>query len=202
MRNDEEPDVRDTNPHQRIPKKAFHSTLSVGDCRSPPGEPCRPQASAGDLLAKSTVLNRYGRAANYLVPAALGLLAVAAVATLSMLAGCTARRTDTSSKRDPEKDPHRSQSAACLSSKAKTTGECSTEGGGLGTDDRASGIACGQSRGGDTGAGGTASKPESTGTGKAARDRRGLADAWPEVRPSSCISPVPGSPVTSVAGAG
>jgi hypothetical protein len=167
-----------------------------------------PPGSTGDLQAKSTVLNRYGGAGNYIVPAALGLLAVGSIAAIAMLtSGCSARRNETSSNRkdptwdplrkDPTRDPQRSQSALCLSSKAQTTGECSTEGGGLGTDDRASGTACGQSRGGDTGAGGTASKLGSSGTGKAARDRRGLVDAWPEVRPSSCISPVPDSPLAS-----
>jgi len=127
-----------------------------------------PPGSTDDLLAKTTVLNRYGGAANL-------------------------------QDRDPQKDLDRSRSAVCLSSKAQTMGESSTKGGGLGTDDRASGFACGLSRGGDTRAGGTASKPESSGTGKAARDRRGLVDAWSEVRHSSCISPVPGSPMAPLA---
>jgi hypothetical protein len=95
---------------------------------------------------------------------------------------------------DPESlDPSCSQSAACLSSMTQTDGDRSTEGGGLGTDDRASGIASGLSRREDMRAGGTASEPESSGTGKVARDRRGLADAWPMVRPFTDASPVPDS---------
>ena len=157
--------------------------------------------STGDLQAKSNVASRIGRAAVLPVPAALGILAVASIATIVMLAGCSARRTETSSSRDPGKDQSCSQSAVCLSPLAQTNGARSTKGGGLGTDDRASGVACGKSRGGDTGAGGTASEPESPGTGRVARDRRGLADAWPDVRPSSDASPVPGSPMALVAGA-
>ena len=154
-----------------------------------------PPTPAGDLQANSTVASRYGRAANLWIPATLGLLALGGVAAIAMLSGCSARRVESTSKHGPRKDQNCSQSAVCLSSKTQTSSERSTEGGGLGTDDRASGVASGLSRGGDTRAGGTASEPESTGTGRVARDRRGLADAWPEVRPSSGTSPVPGSPM-------
>jgi hypothetical protein len=160
-----------------------------------------PPSGAGDLLAKATVTSRYGRAANLWIPA--GLLAVAGLAAAAMMAGCSARKPEsTSSGKDQSSDRDCSQSALCLSSLAQTTGGSSTEGGGLGTDDRASGFACGQLMGGGTSAVGTAGTAERSGTGRAARDRRGLADAWPEVRPSSCTSPVPVSPVVLGAGAG
>lgn len=100
---------------------------------------------------------------------------LAALATTALLSGCAA------------KSHHQSnclQAAAGPSFETPAPDDVSTEGGGLSHHQRDEG------RARDVvpvpvvmrtvGAGGAASNQESSGTGRAVRDRRGLVDAWPE----------------------
>jgi hypothetical protein len=104
---------------------------------------------------------------------------LAALATTALLSGCVAK------SHDPSKDPSNClQAAAGPSFEAPAPDDVSTEGGGLSGHQRDDG------RARDVvpvpvviktaGAGGAASNQESSGTGRAVRDRSGLVDAWPE----------------------
>jgi hypothetical protein len=89
-----------------------------------------------------------------------------------------------------------SRTAACLPSMVSDEVHGSGEGARPGTRCRAEDQDFLPKTGLSTSAGGAASEPESSGTGRAERDRRGLVDAWPEVGPSSHTSrSVPASPV-------
>lgn len=149
---------------------------------------------AAPLSAQGVRAETSGRAAaTWMVPAGIGLLALA---TVAWVAGCSARRGETASSKDKDQDC--SQTAACTSAPTTAATDGSTEGGGPGSGDQASDLSSMPTVGGPAATGGAASKPESSGTGRATRDRRGLVDAWPEVHSSSRTSrPVPGSPMAS-----
>lgn len=138
------------------------------------------------LLLSRSAHGRYGRAATRLIPSARCLLLAATM--LTSFPGLTS--AGSANVRDC------SWAADRLSFLATSSFDDSTEGGGHGLNSRASDIASATSAGGAAAtAGGAASNPESTGTVRASRDRRGLVDAWPEVHSSSCTSrSVPGSP--------
>lgn len=96
---------------------------------------------------------------------------------------------------------HCSQAAESLIPEVSTVNGASTEEGGAGLWGRANGVGGLPTADGTTSVGGTVGKRESFGTGRVARDRRGLVHGWPEVRTSSCTSsPVPDSPSVFVQG--
>jgi len=171
--------------------KSFHASrrLSSDDvARRLEGLAAQPPAS---LLPAAPAPGRIGRAATWMIPLGLGLLAIAAAAVF--MSGCNRAAAGTSND-----DQDCSQAAVRLSARAAAPRDVSTEGGGLGLTGRESDVTQEPLAGRTATAGGTASKPESTGAGRVVRDRRGLVDAWPEAHTSSCTSrPVPGSPVAA-----
>jgi hypothetical protein len=103
---------------------------------------------------------------------------LAALATAAWLTGCSAKSPD------HDGGGNCLQAAAGQSFEAPAPDDVSTEGGGLGHyDGRARDVVPVPVVNKTVGAGGAASNQESSGAGRAVRDRSGLVDAWPEAGP-------------------
>jgi hypothetical protein len=103
---------------------------------------------------------------------------LAALATAAWLTGCS------TAKSPDHCGGNCLQAAAGQSFQAPAPDDVSTEGGGLGHfDGRARDVVPVPVVSKTVGAGGAASNQESSGTGRAVRDRSGLVDAWPEAGP-------------------
>ncbi len=180
--------LRSASPHTRFSRRLRAAVVARQF------ENLAASPAARLLPAAPATTGRSGWAATRFVPAALGLRVFAALATL--LGGGAAGTASAQMNEDHDC----SQAAARQSSLASALSNTSTEGGGFGHGGRASDAVAVSMLGGTGAAGGTAGKPESPGTGRVTRDRRGLVDAWPQVHiSSSCASrTVPGSPMAAI----
>lgn len=182
-----------SSPTQAAKLRAAAVARRLGDSPGVP-QPAGPPRSAAQNAPAMRVVHQQHRASKG--PALWILLAIAValgLACLAFMSGCSAAHAAAASH---PKNQDCSQAAARPSCLASTSDNGITEGGVLGHHGGASGVDPVRSRAETAAAGGTAGNPESSGTGRVTRDRRGLVDAWPEVSASSCTSrPVPGSPM-------
>jgi len=156
-------------------------------------EPAGPPRSAAQNAPAMRVVHQQQRTKGPALWVLLATAVVLALACVAWMSGCSAAQASASPQ---QKNLDCSQAAARPSCLASTSDNGITEGGVLGHRGGASGVDPVAGQAGTVAAGGTAGNPESSGTGRVARDRRGLVNAWPEVPASSCTSrPVPDSPM-------